>query len=185
MLSEELERLQALREKGSITEEEFAAAKSKVLSQGPTTDEPSPGQGNNKIFGMIPTTWCALMHLSQLGGFIVPMIGSILPIVLWIISKDKNADADRHGRIIINWIASVFIYGIVCIPSLFIFSLIICCAIGMPPFPVFIGFLLLMALGTIGIIFAIIGTIKACDGKFWNYPLSIKFFKTAGGNCCG
>jgi uncharacterized Tic20 family protein len=168
MLSEELERLQALREKGSITEEEFTAAKAKILSQGQPAPQ-SPGPDDNNIFGMVPNTWFTLMHLSQLGGFLIPMAGFILPIVLWIISKDKNADANKHGQIILNWMASEFIYSIFCIPLI----------------AIFIGIPLLMALGVTGIIFAIIGAVKAGDGEFWNYPLSIKFFKTAEGNCCG
>jgi uncharacterized protein len=164
MLSEELERLQALRDQGSITEEEFAAAKSKVLSQDQPAP-PSPGPDDDNIFGMVPTTWFTLMHLSQLGGFVVPMAGFVAPIVMWVISKDENADADRHGRIILNWMASAFIYTIVCI-ALWIFI------IGIPLF---------MALGVTSIVFAIMGAAKAGDGEFWDYPLSINFFKPAAG----
>ena len=163
MLSEELERLQALRDQGSITEEEFAAAKAKVLCQDQAAP-PSPEPDDDNIFGMVPTTWFTLMHLSQLGGFVVPMAGFVAPIVMWVISKEKNADADRHGKIILNWMASAFIYGIFCMPLVAIF-------IGVP---------LLMALGISGIIFAIMGAVKAGDGQFWDYPLSIKFFKPAG-----
>ena len=39
-----------------------------------------------------------------------------------------------------------------------------------------IGFLLLGVLAILGIVFPIIGGIKASNGEVWPYPLSIKFF---------
>ena len=65
-----------------------------------------------------------------------------------------------HGRIVVNWIITEFLlavlFGILCF--------------------IFIGIPLLMALGLVGIIFPIIGGIKANNGEIWNYPCSIKFF---------
>jgi hypothetical protein len=42
---------------------------------------------------------------------------------------------------------------------------------------VLVGFLTLLAVGIMGIVFPIIGAIKANNGEFWEYPLTIKFLK--------
>ena len=40
-----------------------------------------------------------------------------------------------------------------------------------------VGFLLLPVLAVLGIVFPIIGAVKANNGEFWEYPLTIKFLK--------
>ena len=58
-----------------------------------------------------------------------------------------------------NWIISEVIYGVLFVLLAF----------------VFIGFPLLIVLGILGVVFPIIGGIKANDGEAWKYPLSIRF----------
>jgi uncharacterized Tic20 family protein len=60
-----------------------------------------------------------------------------------------------------NWLISALLYGVLCIPLAF----------------VFIGFFLALALAVLGIVFPIIGGIKANNGEVWKYPLSITFLK--------
>lgn len=106
MLTDELERLQKLRDAGTLSEEEFQLAKQKLLQ----SPQPEP-QGfapyaavvsqPGKIHGMEEKTWCMLLHLSQLlifaGG-----IGGAAPIVMWAISKEDSRAANRHGMVILN-----------------------------------------------------------------------------------
>jgi len=86
--------------------------------------------------------------------------------VLWAIAKDKSPQVDRHGKIVLNWIISAFIYGIACtILCITVIGLII----GVPG---------AIALFIVAIAFPIIGAVKANkDGTAWAYPLSIKFFR--------
>jgi uncharacterized Tic20 family protein len=42
---------------------------------------------------------------------------------------------------------------------------------------VLVGFLTLLAVGVIHIVFPIIGAVKANNGELWEYPLTIKFLK--------
>jgi uncharacterized Tic20 family protein len=112
------------------------------------------------VMGMKPNTYCMLMHLSQLLNC-CPPFGIIVPIVLWALGKDKNAQIDQHGKIVLNWIISAFIYGMV--------SAILTI--------VFVGILCLIVLCCLAIVFPIIGAVKANDGVAWKYPLSITFFK--------
>ncbi len=101
------------------------------------------------------------LHLSQLANIILFPIGIILPIVLWQTQKDKMPALDAHGKMVVNFMISLTIYGIISIVLLI----------------VLIGLLLLPIVGLIGIIFPIIGAMKANNGEFWEYPLTIKFIK--------
>ncbi|MFN2501035.1 MAG: DUF4870 domain-containing protein [Pyrinomonadaceae bacterium] len=101
------------------------------------------------------------LHLSQLVNVILFPIGIILPIVLWQTQKDKIPALDAHGKMVVNWMISVTIYGFASIVLMF----------------VLIGFLTIMAVAVMGIVFPIIGGIKANNGELWDYPLTIKFLK--------
>ncbi|MEP1447346.1 MAG: DUF4870 domain-containing protein [Paraglaciecola sp.] len=118
-------------------------------------------QSEDKYWGMPLNTYCMLLHLSQLASIIMPGLGFILPIVMWATNKDKNAEIDKHGKVTLNWMISLFIYSIVCV----VLWIVI---IGM------LGFFILVILN---LIFAIIAAVKANDGELWVYPFSIKFFK--------
>jgi len=116
------------------------------------------------VMGMKPNTYCMLLHLSQLLSCMsasVPFLGLIAPIVLWVIAKDKNAQVDQHGKIAMNWQISCLIYYAV--------SAVLIIAI--------IGVFLLPVVIVLGIVFPIIGAVKANEGTVWKYPLSIPFFK--------
>ncbi len=101
------------------------------------------------------------LHLSQFANLILFPIGIVLPIVLWQTQKDKMPALDAHGKMVVNWMISSTIYVIASIILMF----------------VLIGFLTILAVGIMGIVFPIIGAVKANNGEFWEYPLTIKFLK--------
>lgn len=103
--------------------------------------------------------YAMFIHISQFAGVIIPGLGWILPLVLWLTKKDTSSYIDAHGKIVMNWIISCFLYAIGATILTFIL-------IGIP---------LLIALGICSLIFTIIGAIRANDGILWPYPLSIKF----------
>jgi uncharacterized protein len=105
--------------------------------------------------------WALVLHLSQFAGYLVPLAGWIAPIIIWQVKKADLPGLDAHGKVVINWILSVLVYGMVC-------GLLVL---------VFIGIPLLVVLAFLGVIFPIVGAVKAADGIVWNYPLSIPFFK--------
>ncbi len=156
-LVEELEKLNNLKQTGAISEDEYEDAKARLL------DSKSEGfnfdQAGNRV-SSDENMWGMFIHLSQFCGYIVPFAGLIAPIVLWQIKKEESRILDIHGRIVVNWIITAFLlavlFGLLCF--------------------VFIGIPLLMILGLVGIIFPIIGGIKANSGETWKYPCSIEFF---------
>jgi len=101
--------------------------------------------------------FCTLMHLSQLTGILIPGLGFFLPIIMWVSTKNESAQTDAHGRIILNWMFSFFIYFLVIYGSF--------------------GWWGVTALIAYNFVFIIIGTIQANKGVSWRYPLSIPFFK--------
>lgn len=105
--------------------------------------------------------YAMFIHLAQLAGMLVPLLGWILPFILWQTKKNTSAYIDRHGKIVMNWIISSLIYSAI--------SLILCL--------IFIGIVLITALWICSLIFIIIGGLKANNGETWPYPLSIRFLK--------
>ena len=101
------------------------------------------------------------LHLSQLAGVIFPFAGLIIPIVLWQTQKEKMPALDAHGKMITNWIISSVIYAAVSVALMIIL----------------VGFFTLLAVAVMGVVFPIIGAIKANNGELWEYPLTIKFLK--------
>ena len=102
-----------------------------------------------------------IMHLSQLVNVLFFPIGIVAPIVLWQTQKEKMPALDAHGKMVTNFMISMTIYMVVSIILMF----------------VLIGFLTILAAAIMGIVFPIIGGIKANNGELWSYPMTIKFLK--------
>jgi uncharacterized Tic20 family protein len=89
------------------------------------------------------------------------IVGFFAPLIIWLIEKDKHKFVDEHGRAAMNYQISIMIYylacGLLCV--------------------IFIGFLLLLVLAVLHIVFSIIGAVRASRGKLWRYPIAIPFLK--------
>ena len=158
-ISDEMEKLHNLKESGALTEEEYEKAKKSLL------EKSQPGYGaageTKAAVSSDANMWAMFIHLSQFCGYFIPLAGLIVPIVLWQIKKDEFPSIDIHGRIVVNWIITEIILGIV-------FFILIFVLVGIP---------LLIVLGILGIIFPIVGAVKANNGETWVYPCSIRFFR--------
>jgi len=97
--------------------------------------------------------------LGLLSHLLALFTGFLGPLII-LLASDEEA-GKKHSKLALNWQFSFLIYSIAGV----ILSTII------------IGFLVLGAAGILNIIFCIIATVKASEGKYWNYPLSIPFFK--------
>jgi len=101
-----------------------------------------------------------LLHLSSFGGIIVPGLGVILPLVLWLTNRQRPA-IDAVGKEVMNYTIVVLIAAVVCV------VLVLC----------LIGYLLLLALGVATIVLPIIGAVKASNGQFFRYPLPFRILR--------
>ncbi len=156
---DELERLNNLREKGAISDQEYQEFKTVLLENKQQADNKERESINKKISD--EKLWSVFIHLSQLCSFLIPFSGFIIPIVLWQIKKDESEFININGIIVTNWIISKVIYY---------------CVFGFLCF-IIIGIPLIWGLAMLSIIFPIIGAIKSNSKEIWRYPLSINFIK--------
>tara|TARA_B110000091_G_C13665388_1_gene411464 strand:- start:523 stop:897 length:375 start_codon:yes stop_codon:yes gene_type:complete len=103
-----------------------------------------------------------LTHLSQLLDYVTGIGGFIVPLILWLTKKDDIEGMDLHGKAILNFRISIFIYLILCIPLVLLLGL---------------GILGIIAIAVIAFIFPIVNAIKANKGEAPKYPFSIPFIK--------
>ena len=125
----------------------------------------------NETTGQIPpaTTahvshmWEVLCHAISfvgLGGII--MFGNVLgPLIVWLMKKSENPAVDAHGKESLNFQISMSIWGLACIPLCFLL-------IGIP---------LVTAVLIANVVLTIIASVKASNGEFYRYPLTIRFIK--------
>jgi uncharacterized Tic20 family protein len=107
-------------------------------------------------------TWTVLVHAIALIGFFVPIGGHIVgPLVIWLAKRDDSPQIDAHGRESVNFQVSMLIYN--AIAGILCFFLI--------------GFFLLGVLHILNVVFVIIASIRASDGKRWEYPLALRLIK--------
>jgi uncharacterized protein len=161
-LADEIHKLDQLRQSGALTDEEYVKAKARLLDGAP------PVQNSPSFFGTAgqpadverqTRQWAMILHLSLLAGYVVPLGGLVVPIFIWLLKKNELPGIDAHGKVVVNWIISLLIYGIV--------SGFLCV--------VLIGIPLLITLGILHLVFPIIGGVKAMNGEVWRYPLSMSF----------
>ena len=101
-----------------------------------------------------------LTHLSQLLDFVSGIGGFIVPLILWLTKKNEIRDMDYHGKAILNFRISMFIYLLLCIPLILAFGL---------------GIIGILVIAVFYLIFPIINAIKASNNQEPNYPFSIRF----------
>jgi len=150
-VADEIEKLQRLHQSGALSDEEFARAKDRLLGA------PSPAGASDAATEQETRQWAMFLHLSQLAGFVLPLAGLVLPIVIWQVKKTSLPGIDVHGKVVANWIISVIVYGVACVLLAFV-------VIGIP---------LLVALAVVALVFPIIGGMKAGNGEVWRYPMSL------------
>ncbi len=97
-----------------------------------------------------------LCHLSLLLG-----VGFILPLIVYLVKRGESPLVAAHAGEVLNFHISLLIYGLCSLPLVLIL-------IGIP---------ILMALGLASLICAIVASIKASEGGFYYYPLTIRFIR--------
>ena len=104
-------------------------------------------------------SWCVACHLSALAGFVIPALGHILgPLIVWLIKRGDAPEIDAHGKEALNFQISMMIYNVVA--GLLCFVLI--------------GFPILIVLHILNVVFVIIAALRAGEGQFYRYPLTIR-----------
>lgn len=103
-----------------------------------------------------------LTHLSQLLDFVTGVGGFIVPLVLWLTKKDEIEGMDVHGKAILNFRISMFLYLLLCIPGILLLGL---------------GIIGMIVIGIMSFAYPIVNAIRVNEGKEPKYPFSIEFIK--------
>ena len=154
---DQIEKLNDLKQKGLISEEEYQQAKARIL--GAQMQQAAPAQQPHTIMQTNNYDYAMVLHLTQFCSWLFPFLGLIVPLIMWQ-SKKEDPYVDEQGKVVMNWVFSSIIYGIV--------GLILCF--------VLIGIPLLVLLFICSVVFTIMGAMDANKGIIKNYPLTIKFF---------
>ena len=97
------------------------------------------------------------IHLTALIGVFIHL-ALIVPLVLWLVRKDKSAYVDDHGREMMN----VFLTGLVLVPV---------CMVSIIGIPLAIAWAIATFIGFFRGVFA------ASRGEYFRYPMTIRFLQ--------
>ena len=107
-------------------------------------------------------SWSAFCHASALLGVFIHFPGHVIPpLIVWLAKRDASPEIDAHGKEALNFQISMLIYNLVAA----VFCLVL------------IGFVFLAILWVLNAVFVIIAAIQASDGKFYRYPMTIRFIQ--------
>ena len=101
-----------------------------------------------------------LTHLSQLLTYVTGFGGLIVPLVIWLTSKNTVAGMDEHGKSIVNFQLSMLLFTILSIPAILLLGL---------------GILSLIFIGIMAFVLPIINAVKASNGESPSYFMTIRF----------
>jgi uncharacterized Tic20 family protein len=150
---DQIEKLNDLKQKGLLSEEEFQQAKARILNGQPEAAQPQTVVSTNNY------DYALILHLTQFCSWLFPFLGLVVPLILWQSKKD-DPYINEQGKVVMNWLFSSLIYAVV--------SIILCFVV--------IGIFMLLALAVCSIVFTIMGAMDANKGVIKNYPMAIKFF---------
>ncbi|MCW9038017.1 DUF4870 domain-containing protein [Altibacter sp.] len=106
------------------------------------------------------TNLLVITHLSQLLGYLIGFGSLIVPLIIWLSSKDKVEGMDLHGKSVVNFQLSLLLYIIISIPAILLLGL---------------GILMLIGVGIIGFVLPIVNAVKASNGEAPSYFMTIRF----------
>ena len=103
-------------------------------------------------------TAAVLTHLSGLAGYLVPLCGVLVPLIIWMVKSDSPVISSIAKQAvflnIVAWLlaggAALLLLTIILIPFVFVFWFV---------------------LGVVALVLPIVGAVKASEGVYFKYPL--------------
>jgi hypothetical protein len=102
--------------------------------------------------------WAAFSHLGVLLAWI-PMATVLVPLIVWMVHRDKDAFVEGHGRAALNFQLTM------------LFGFLAGYLLGT------IGVFVLIAVGAVNLLFSILAAIAALQGNEYRYPFSLELVK--------
>jgi len=102
-------------------------------------------------------TMAALTHLSGLAGYVIPLGGVIVPIVIWMMRTDsKVISSIAKQAVLLNFV----VFLLICATAILWITLILIPAV----------ILFWIVLGLVAVALPVVGCIKAAQGEYFRYP---------------
>lgn len=101
-----------------------------------------------------------ITQLSQLLNIIPGFGGLLVPLILWLSTRDRIIGMNEHGKSAVNLQLSLLLYVFICIPAILLLGL---------------GILGLIATACLGFILPIVNAIRANHGEDPSYFMTIRF----------
>lgn len=103
-----------------------------------------------------------LTHLSQLLNLVTAIGGVLVPLIIWLTQREKVLGMNTHGKMILNFQISLFIYTLISVPLILLLGL---------------GLFLLAIIGVVAVVFPIWSAIRVNNGELPFYPFTMTFLK--------
>jgi uncharacterized Tic20 family protein len=110
-------------------------------------------------------SWAMAAHIGTMLGSAVPFGNVLVPLVIWLTQKEKSSFVDKHARESMAFQIGVMVAAFALV-MLAIVTLGAGIIIAVPAF-----FLLLGA----NLVYMILATVRANEGKIWEYPVTTRF----------
>ncbi len=104
----------------------------------------------------------AVTHLSGLAGYIIPLGGVLVPIIIWVVKSDSPVISKLAKQALL---LNLGVFLTIAVTAILWITLIL--------IPIVIFFWVL--LGLVAIALPIIGAIRASEGRFYRYPVVGQF----------
>lgn len=106
-------------------------------------------------------TWAMFCHLSAFAGCIIPFGNIIGPLIVYSVKRQEYPLVEDQGKEVLNFQITLSVAMII--------SLVLALAV--------IGIFLAIAVGIVGLVFTVIGALKANNGEYYRYPFNVRFIK--------
>lgn len=114
----------------------------------------SPGQ----VITPEDRTLAALTHLSGLSGYVIPLGGILVPIIIWAVKKDSEMIATIAKQAIV---LNVAVFLLVAVTAVLWITIIL----------IPLVLLFWCALAVVALALPIVGAVKANQGEYYRYPM--------------
>lgn len=127
----------------------------------PTPMPPPPASAPDGLPSNEQKQFAMFTHLSALTGFIIPFGNLLGPLIFWQIKKNEMPFVDDQGKEALNFQITATIAAVICVILMF----------------VLIGFVLIFVVGIAWLVLTIIGGIRANEGEYYRYPMTLRLIK--------
>lgn len=116
---------------------------------------------NTPVINRDDKNLAVLAHLLPMFGFMVPGVNIVIPLVIWLLKRDKSLYIEHHARESLNFQITITLLVILWV----VLKLMLVGLLLLPLVPVIV---------IVVLIFMVRAAMKAGSGEFYRYPMSLR-----------